>query len=106
MSTIRPAVATITAPSSEMAERIARRLVAERLAACVQLVEPIRSIYRWQGAIEEDREVLLIVKTAEDRIHRIHEVLRELHPYEVPELVAVPVTAGSSTYLSWLADSL
>jgi periplasmic divalent cation tolerance protein len=106
MIDFRPMMATTTAPNLETAERIARRLVEERLAACVQIVDRIRSIYRWQGKVHEEPEVLLIVKTAEPLIPRIEALLREIHPYEVPELAAVPITAGSAAYLKWLAESL
>ena len=101
-----PVLATITAPDGAVAERIARRLVEERLAACVQLVDPIRSIYRWQEAVHEDREVLLFVKTTEDLIPRIGELLKEIHPYEVPELVAVSIASGSPAYLDWLKKNV
>jgi periplasmic divalent cation tolerance protein len=106
MADFRPVMATITAPNLETAERIARRLVDDRLAACVQIVDRIRSIYRWQGKVQEEPEVLLIVKSAEPLIPRVEALLRELHPYEVPELAAMPITAGSAAYLKWLAESL
>jgi periplasmic divalent cation tolerance protein len=106
MDGLHRVMATITAPNPETAERIARRLVEERLAACVQIVERIRSIYRWQGKVHEEPEVLLLVKTAEPQVPRIAALLQEIHPYEVPELAAVPITSGSSAYLQWLAESL
>jgi periplasmic divalent cation tolerance protein len=106
MDSFQAVMATITAPNLEAAERIARRLVDERLAACVQILDRIRSIYRWQGKVQEEPEALLIVKTAEALIPRIATLLREVHPYEVPELAAVPITAGSTAYLKWLAENL
>jgi periplasmic divalent cation tolerance protein len=106
MSKPHPLLATTTAPNLETAERIARRLVEERLAACVQIVEGIRSVYRWQGQVQEEPEVLLIVKTAEPQLPRIESLLREIHPYELPELAAVPITSGSAAYLRWLAECL
>jgi periplasmic divalent cation tolerance protein len=106
MADFQLVMATITAPDLRTAERIARRLVEERLAACVQIVDRIRSIYRWQGQVHDEPEVLLIVKTAEALVPGIEALLRELHPYEVPELAAFPITSGSEAYLKWLAESL
>mgnify|MGYP000366941505 CR=1 FL=1 len=106
MADFRPVMATITAPDAETAQRLARRLVEDRLAACVQTVDPIRSIYRWQGRVHEEPEVLLLVKTAEPLIPRIEALLREIHPYEVPELACLPITCGSAAYLKWLQESL
>jgi periplasmic divalent cation tolerance protein len=83
--------------------RIARKLVEERLAACVNLQPGITSIYRWEGAIEEAGECLLVVKTSSERLEALTERLRALHDYELPEIVAVPVTAGLPGYLSWVA---
>jgi periplasmic divalent cation tolerance protein len=96
-------VALSTAPDGETAARIARTLVEERLAACVNVVPAVRSIYRWQGRVEDDAEVLLVIKTRAERVDALAERLRALHPYELPELVALPVAAGSAPYLDWLA---
>lgn len=96
-------VALSTAPDGETAARIARALVEERLAACVNLVPAVRSIYRWQGRVEDDAEVLLVIKTRAERVDALGERLRALHPYELPELVALPVTAGLAPYLDWVA---
>jgi periplasmic divalent cation tolerance protein len=79
---------------------IARALVERRLAACVNLLPPVRSIYRWQGAVEEADETLLIVKTVPEQVEAMTALLREVHPYENFELVALPVTAGSAPYLA------
>jgi len=106
MNQPHPLLATITAPNRETAERIARRLVEERLAACVQIIEGVRSVYRWQGRVQEEPEVLLLVKTAEPQLPGIESLLRQIHPYELPELAAVPITSGSADYLRWLADCL
>ena len=95
-------VALITAPDSETGARIARSLVEERLAACVNLVPEIRSIYRWQGKVEDDSEVLLVVKTSEVRVAELARRLRELHPYDVPELVTLPAVGGLDAYLDWV----
>ena len=95
-------VAFITAPDLETATGIARALVEERLAACVNLLPGIRSVYRWEGAIEEDAEVLLVVKTRADRAGALADRVVELHPYDVPEVVMLPVVGGSSAYLDWV----
>ncbi len=99
-------LATTTAPERETADRIARALVERRLAACVQALGGLRSCYRWQGRVEEAEEVLLLIKTTERLFPRVGELLKELHPYEVPELVAVPIAAGSPDYLAWMEDLL
>lgn len=87
----------------EEAERIARALVEDRLAACVNLLPGIESIYRWKGNVETASEVLLLIKTNERRFVEIRDRIRELHSYEVPEIVAVPISAGAEEYLGWLA---
>jgi periplasmic divalent cation tolerance protein len=101
-----PVLVTIAAPNAETARRLARLLVEERLAACVQLVDPIRSVYRWKGAVQEEPEVLLLAKSSQDLVPRIDELLRREHPYELPELAAVPIVAGSPAYLRWLEECL
>jgi len=90
-----------TAPPGEAAG-IARTLVAERLAACVQLAA-IRSIYRWQGNVEDEPEELMLIKTRRDLADAAISRIRELHSYEVPEAVVIPVEAGSAEYLAWLS---
>lgn len=100
------ALVSIAAPDGQTAARLARRLVEERLAACVQIVDPIRSLYRWKGAVQEEKEALLLAKSAMDLVPRIDELLRREHPYEVPELAAVPILAGSPAYLRWLEECL
>ena len=86
----------------EEAERIARELVEARLAACVQIVGPITSTYRWQGRIETGEEWQCWAKTRGELFARVEEAIRRIHPYEVPEILAVPVVAGSASYLAWL----
>lgn len=97
-------VALSTAPDAETGARIARTLVEERLAACVNLVPGVRSIYRWQGAIEDGHEVLLVMKTRADRVEALGARLRALHPYALPELVALPAAGGLAAYLDWVAE--
>ncbi len=98
-------VVLITAPSEEVAHRIARTLVEERLAACVNLVPGLTSVYRWQGEVVEDKEVLLIVKTTTFAFPRLKERVLALHPYTVPEIVALPIAEGHVAYLAWLREN-
>jgi periplasmic divalent cation tolerance protein len=95
-----------TAGSVEEAERIAAALVERRLAACVQTIGPIASRYRWRGEVEAAEEWLLLAKTAAARYGDVEAAIRELHSYEEPEIVAVPIVAGSSGYLAWLGQSV
>ena len=90
----------------DTAARIARTLVEERLAACVNLVPTVRSIYRWQGEISDDPEALAIMKTTAERYPALAARLAELHPYQVPEILALPIAAGHAPYLSWLAGEV
>ena len=85
---------------------LARTLVDERLAACVNVLPAMASIYRWKGAVEQDREQLLLIKTTSARLERLQTRLRELHPYEVPEFLVVPAVGGSDAYLDWVRDSV
>jgi periplasmic divalent cation tolerance protein len=94
-----------TLPNPEKAAEIARILVEERLAACVNLLPQIRSIYRWQGAISDDTETLAIIKTTSERYKSLAARLRDLHPYEVAEILALPITGGNAPYLAWVVDS-
>jgi periplasmic divalent cation tolerance protein len=82
--------------------RLARSLVEEGLAACVNAIPNIASTYRWEGRIQEDREILLLIKTSEAVYARLEARILDLHPYELPEVVAVPIVRGSAAYLSWL----
>lgn len=91
-----------TCPDRETALRLAETLVEERLAACVSLLPGLTSVYRWEGQIHRDTETLLLVKTTLPRVERLIERVSELHPYEVPEIIAIPVTEGLSHYLSWI----
>jgi len=95
-------VVFLTAPDGEVAERLARGLLEERLAACVNLIPGIRSFYRWQGAVQDDAEVLLVVKTRADRLEALASWVQDLHPYELPEILGLPVIGGSQAYLDWI----
>jgi periplasmic divalent cation tolerance protein len=102
MSGSEARVVLMTAPDSATAQAWARTFVEERLAACVNLVPGLQSVYRWQGAVEEAQEVLLVAKTAADRCDALAARLEALHPYELPELLVLPVSGGSDRYLAWV----
>lgn len=95
-----------TAGSEKEAERLSATLVERRLAACVQVIGPIVSRYRWRGAVEHEREWLCVAKTEAGRYDELEAAIRELHSYEEPEIVATPIVAGSKGYLDWIGDSL
>jgi len=101
-SSDRVMVALTTAPSAEVGERIGQSLVEERLAACANVVGGITSIFRWKGAIARESEVLIILKTTEGDMGALERRVVELHPYEVPEVIALPVEAGHAPYLDWV----
>jgi periplasmic divalent cation tolerance protein len=94
-----------TAPDRAAAERIARVLVERKLAACVNVLPGIRSTYRWKGAVEEADEVLLVAKTAADRVEALERALSEAHPYELPECVVLEPGRVEARYLAWLVES-
>jgi periplasmic divalent cation tolerance protein len=87
-------------------ERLARTLIEEHLAACVNVLAPMRSTYRWKGNIEQEEEQQLIIKTTVGRVGALEARLRELHPYEVPEFLVLPVSSGSDAYLQWLQGAV
>jgi len=93
-----------TAPDVAVAEKLAEQLVGEKLAACVSMMPGVQSVYRWQGAVEKAFEVGLMIKTTERQFSSLSEKLVALHPYDVPELIAVPVTVGFPAYLQWVQD--
>lgn len=99
-------IALSTFADADTAREAARTLVEERLAACANIVPQVESIYRWQGRIESSAEVLVIFKTTRERYPAFEQRLRALHPYEVPEIVALDIAAGLPAYLSWIADSV
>ena len=102
----RYCIALTTAGSEEQAMQIARGLVERRVAACVNVVRSICSVYRWKGEITEEGESLLVIKTEASRIEEVRAAVRELHSYEVPELVVLPIVDGDPDYLAWLSESL
>ncbi|MEX0937573.1 MAG: divalent-cation tolerance protein CutA [Pirellulales bacterium] len=93
---------TTTIDSEQAAEQIATALVGRRLAACVQIVGPVRSTFRWEGKIEISPEWMCIIKTAADRADDVQSAIRELHGYDVPEILVTPVTGGNRGYLDWV----
>jgi periplasmic divalent cation tolerance protein len=95
-----------TFPNADKAAEVARALVDERLAACVNLLPAVRSIYVWQGSISDDTETLAVIKTTRDRYDALAARLRALHPYEVPEMLALEVAAGHAAYLSWVGEQV
>jgi periplasmic divalent cation tolerance protein len=95
-----------TVGKAEDAERIGRALVEGGLAACVNVLPAVTSIYRWKGRLEKDEERLLVIKTRADRFDALREALVALHPYEVPEVLALPVAGGHQPYLEWMDDNV
>jgi periplasmic divalent cation tolerance protein len=98
-------VILVTAPSQQEAEMIAETLLQERLAACVTVL-PVQSIYRWQGTIHNDQEWQLLIKSDLDRFADLEIKIRQIHPYEVPEIIALPIVAGSQPYLNWISQQV
>jgi periplasmic divalent cation tolerance protein len=98
-------IVLVTAGGAEEAARIGRALVEERLAACANVVGPIHSVYRWQGAVEEAAEHLLLVKARAADVSALEARVCALHSYQVPEVLALPIRAGSAAYLAWLAEA-
>jgi periplasmic divalent cation tolerance protein len=99
-------IAITTAGSLEEADRVARTLVEERLAACVNIIESVRSIYRWQGKLESAGELLLLIKTDEQHLDLLQKRLTELHSYDLPEFLVLEVSGGSEAYLHWITTGL
>jgi periplasmic divalent cation tolerance protein len=90
-------------PDEQSAHHIARSLVAQRLAACVNILPGVRSVYQWQGAVEEANEISLLIKTTEARYTELEAAIKSAHPYDVPEIIAIPIAGGLPAYLDWLA---
>src|SRR2546423_10960355 len=104
MTTTDKRIILSTASSREEADRLANALVERRLAACVNVVGPIASVYHWQGKVERAEEFLLLIKTISARFADVSAAIQELHSYEVPECIELAVTAGSDAYLAWIAE--
>ncbi len=99
-------VVFVTAPSHESAEQIATSLLTKRLAACINIMSGVRSHYLWQGKIAHDDEVLLVIKTHQTRFSALEAEIKAVHPYELPEIIALPIITGSADYLAWIDDSV
>lgn len=99
-------VVLVTAGSAEEAEKIATALVEKKLAACVTILNPVQSVYRWEGKVTSDAEILLIIKSSRWLVGRVCHEVENLHSYHVPEVICLPIIAGSQNYLNWLSDSL
>jgi periplasmic divalent cation tolerance protein len=100
-------IVLVTCGSAKEAGRIARSLVEQRLAACVNILNvPVRSIYRWKGKVDSARELLLVIKSSRRQFARLERAIKKLHSYDVPEIIALPIERGSREYLAWLAESL
>jgi len=99
-------VVLMTAPSAQVAEAIVGTLVEEQLIACGNITMPIASVYRWQGAIERAEEILVIIKTTEDVVPQVVRRISELHPYDVAEVLSLPVDLGNARYLDWVRESV
>ena len=98
-------ISTTTA-TKEQAEKIVQHLVETKLAACMQINGPITSIYRWKGKVENAQEWLCLIKTREDLFDKVEAAIKSQHPYETPEIIAVPIVKGSKEYLNWIDDEL
>ena len=101
-----PIVVLMTAASGEEATRIAETLVQQKLAACVQVLPEMESIYVWKGELQRGREILVIAKSTRANFEKLERRVREIHSYETPEIIALPIVAGSQSYLSWLSSCL
>ena len=99
-------VVFLTAANGEEAARLADLLIGAHLAACVQILPEMESVYRWQGQIERQTEILLLAKTTRSRFDDLEREVRALHSYETPEIIALPIVAGSAPYLEWLSESI
>lgn len=97
-------VCFVTTPGAEVSETLSKTLVSESLCACVNILPGLRSIYRWQGKICDDGEQLLLIKTRRERVPDLIARVRSLHPYEVPEIIALPIETGHEPYLAWIGE--
>ncbi len=95
-----------TVPSAQKARDIATNLVEERLCACVNILDQVQSIFRWQAEIQNDPEVLMILKTTQERYVDLEKRVRDLHPYDVPEIIALPIATGAQSYLDWVRNEV
>merc|ERR1711916_388006 len=104
MAASRFSVCYVTAPTMEVADKIASHLVAKRAAACVNIIPQLTSVYTWKGKVEKDSELLLMIKTQTSVVPRVIEEVKAVHPYDVPEVISVPMGEGLPAYLDWVAE--
>jgi len=100
----QPLLVLANLPDQALAERIADALVEQGLAACVNILPPVRSVYCWQGKVQRDTEVPVLIKTTQARYQELEQAILQAHPYDVPEIIALPITAGLPAYLAWMQD--
>lgn len=105
MTNNEPILVLCTCPSLSEADAVATALLEERLAACVNRLPGLKSLYRWKSRITHDDEILLLIKTSADLFERLEKTIKTHHPYETPEIIAVPIVAGSAEYLRWIEES-
>lgn len=98
-------VVLTTCPNKEIAKTIANKLVSEKLTACVSIIDNIISVYQWQGDIAEDNEVQLIIKTTQDKFALLNDCIKQIHPYDIPEIIALNIQQGDMHYLNWITAS-
>ena len=101
-----PIIVLVTASSREEAEKIVQRLLEEKLIACANIISPLHSLFWWQGKIDQAQEHLILMKTRRDLFEKLTEIVKSLHSYTVPEIIAIPIIEGSADYLAWLNESL
>jgi len=101
-----PMIVLVTASSREEAEEIVQRLLEEKLIACANIISPVHSLFWWQGKIDQAQEHLILMKTRRDLFEKLTEIVKSLHSYTVPEIIAIPIIEGSADYLVWLNESL
>jgi periplasmic divalent cation tolerance protein len=94
-----------TTPSSEVSEQISNYLISEHLAACCNIISGIKSIYRWQGNVENDKEDLIIIKTSNEKYNSVEKAIKNLHPYDIPEIIYCSIEGGSIEYLNWISQN-
>ena len=99
-------IAVTTCPTLEIATQLANSVVEQRLAACVNIIPSIKSVYKWKGKIENDDESILIIKTMKQQLASLEKLILRLHPYETPEFISMPIESGSKAYLDWIAASI
>lgn len=99
-----PLLVLCSCPGNTVAAEIATALIEQNLAACVNRLTGVKSWYRWEGHLRQDEEVLLLIKTTRTRLAEVETAIRKLHPYELPEVIAVPITGGSARYLNWIGE--